>query len=443
MSLLRTPIVRRLVAASFVSALGSAMSAVAIAFVAYQRSKSLVLTVVVLAASALPALLLSPVVGKLATRGDPRTVDVLGQSAKVAIAAGIATVATVSDLSYGLLLVFNLLNGTVSALTAPTWPEINRMVASKDRLAELTALFSGASAVAAIIGALVGGVVVATVGAVWAFAFNAVSYVPNIIAIRTIPGDPPTSRGGIHAVRAGLRVVGRTAALRRAFVLAAVLNLAAWPVLSALPALAREIDPRAHALGYLTGAFYAGAAIVSYAVARLRRRYPYGTVLFAGFLTAGLMLLAHAMLTYWRDPGLDAVVTAALTLVPIGLAVSLDSALLQALVQLGSPPGDEGPVLVVYATVTTIVAPLGGLLLGTAADLASLWWALAGAGLVLTALSLALRGRLAVFNTIGQEDAVAQVAPASHHWALVHLLGADFLRDAFTHLESRPETPAR
>jgi hypothetical protein len=42
-----------------------------------------------------------------------------------------------------------------------------------------------------------------------------------------------------------------------------------------------------------------------------------------------------------------------MTLIPIGLAIALDSSLLQVLVQLGTAPDDQAPVLVVYATVTT------------------------------------------------------------------------------------------
>ena len=114
-----------------------------------------------------------------------------------------------------------------------------------------------------------------------------------------------------RTVRRGISIVKRTDTLRRAFVLAAVLNLAAWPVLSILPAAAHDIDARAHVLGLLTGAFFAGAAAVSWAVVQLRRRFSYGTILFAGFFGAGLLLCANAALTAWRTPGYDAVFVAA------------------------------------------------------------------------------------------------------------------------------------
>jgi MFS family permease len=433
-SLLRIPAVRRLVVAYVGSALGSAILGVAIAFAAYQDSKSLVLTVIALSANALPALILAPLVGRLATRHDPRTVDVLGRVLKILQMCAIAALAFTGDLSYVLLVLTGLVNGSISALTSPAWPQLMRMLAPKDRLPELTAFFPAISAVATIVGALIGGVVVATIGIGWAFVFNAVSFVPMIAAVRAIPGSPPeydTTRRS-HAIRAGFRTVNANTALRRAFVLAGLLNLAAWPVLSTLPALAHEIEPRGHVLGILTGAFYAGAAGVTWVVARARRRYPYSKVLFVGFLTAGLMLLAHAALTSWRNPGADAVVTAALTLVPIGLAISLNTALLQALVQLDCPADGERAVLVVYATVTTIVTPLGGLLIGAAADLTSLWWGLAGSGLVITVLALALRNRLDVFDPLDQRT--QPTATTGHHWALAHFSGAELFHHAFAEL---------
>jgi MFS family permease len=436
-ALLRIPAVRRLVLAYLGSSLGSAILAVAIAFAAYQRSRSMVLTVIVLSANALPAFFLSPLVGRLATRRDPRSVYVLGQAAKIVQSGAMAALAFTGDLSYGLLIVSGLLNGSISALIGPSWPQLMRMVAPEDRLPELTAFFPAISAAASIVGALVGGVVVATLGIGWAFTLNALSFLPMIVAVGAIAGDPPKHDTGRHAIRAGFQTVSRNVALRRAFVLAGLLNLAAWPVLSTLPALAHEIEPRGHILGFLTGAFYAGAAAVTWVVARMRRRYPYSRILFVGFLTAGLMLLAHAVLTGWRNPGSDAVVAAALTLVPIGLAVSLNTALLQALVQLDSPRDDERAVLVVYATVTTIVTPLGGLLIGVAADAASLWWALAGCGLVLTVLALSLRNRLVVFDPLDQQAATAPLALSGHHLALAHLSGAEVFHHAFAQLHDR------
>jgi hypothetical protein len=140
----------------------------------------------------------------------------------------------------------------------------------------------------------------------------------------------------------------------------------------------------------------------------------------------------------WRTPGYDAVFVATLTLVPIGLAVALDSSLLQVLVQLGTSADDQGPVLVVYATVTTIVTPLGGLMIGAVADELSLWGAVAVSGLVITLLAVCLRRRLRVFDALGPAEATPGVRHAHLHF--LHFAGCDVpgaLNDLF-HVHHEP-----
>lgn len=68
---------------------------------------------------------------------------------------------------------------------------------------------------------------------------------------------------------------------------------------------------------------------------------------------------------------------------------------------------------------------------GAAADLTSLWWALAGAGLALIILALSLRNRLEVFDPLDQRG---PIAPTGHHWALAHFSGADMFHHAFAQL---------
>ncbi len=441
-SVMHIPAVRRLVLTYAVSALGSAMVAVAVAFVAYRESRSVVLTVLVLAANALPALILSPVVGKLATHRDPRTVEVAANIAKVVLSIALAIVASTGSLTYAVLMIANLANGTASALSAPAWPQLSRMTAPKGRLTEVTAAFGTVGSIMAIVGALLGGVVVAAVGAGLVFLLNAFSYVPLIVGVKMVPGDPPHAHDDHRAVRRGIEIVRRTDTLRRAFAVAAVLNLAAWPVLSILPAAAHDIDARAHVLGLLTGAFFAGAALVSWAVVRLRRRFTFGTILFVGFFSAGLLLMVNAALTAWRTPGYDAVFVAVLTLVPIGLALALDGSLLQSLVQLGTPPDEQAPVLVVYATITTIVTPIGGLLLGGVADELSLWGALAVSGFAIALLAVVLRKRLRVFDELGTAPHRTVHGP-HHHLHLGHLLGADALGTLGHLRHAAPDVPVR
>ncbi len=454
-SVMRVSGVRRFVVARGVSAFGSAVTAVAVAYVAYSVSGSTVLTVVALGVNAVPALILAPLVGRLSVRNDPRFIAAIGQVVKVVLSGILVLLAARGDLTYPALLVLNTVNGAVSAFAAPAWPRLNRMSVPANRLTDMTAAVSGMVSVTTLIGAVIGGVIISKFGTAWAFAVNAASYLPLIVAIRLVPGDVPTTPTARRTLRTGVTLVRENDVLRRAFVLAAVLNLAAWPVLSMLPAMATSIDSHAHVLGFLFGAFYAGAAAVSYATTRLSRRYSYGTILFRGFLGAGLLLLLNAALTGWRTPGYDALSVAMATLLPIGLALALDTALLQALVQLSSPGDRQAPVLVVYATVTTVLVPLGGLAIGTIGDTVSLWVALSVAGTVLCLVTLVVRRQLSIFdelNPVKPED--REHIPWGRHLHASFMIGDGLLHEILAGLHDmaglehhwrthgRPGTPA-
>ena len=270
---------------------------------------------------------------------------------------------------------------------------------------------------------------IVALGEAWAFAFDALTYPPIIVALVLLPRIEPLPRRAGGAVRSAFRYVRQADRLRQAFVLAALLNLAAFPLLSMLPAMAHDIDSRGHVLGFLTAAFYTGGALVVWAVARLRRRYPYSRILFAGFLAAGLLLATHAAVTAWRSPGLDAVTVSLLTLLPLGLAVSLNASLLQALVLLSCPDEEKAGVLAAYGTITAVVMPVGGILLGVLADTVSPWLACFLSGVALTSLALALRSRLRLFDALGSEVEERQLHSAmGGHWHTHHrfLAGADF-----------------
>jgi MFS family permease len=429
--------VRRLVAANIASCVGTAMTAVAVAFIAYLQTKSVVLTGLVFSGNTLPFVILAPLSGRVITRSDVRYVLAAGQAAKALLWAGVTVAAGLGALTYELLLVANFAYGSASALMTAAWPRLIQLIAPPGRLPELTAMFkSTIPSVAAIAGALLGGGLLVTLGHTWVFGIDTVSYVPLAVALLMLPrlARLPAEKGG--AVRVGLRFVRRTPALRRAFLLTAALNLAAFPILTALPAIAHEIDARGHVLGFLTGAFYAGAALVVWAVVRLRRRFSYSRILFGGFFGAGLLLVANSALTAWRDPGVDAVIVAAITLVPIGLAVALNDSLLQALVVLECPDERKGGVLTVYGTVAAFVTPMGGILLGVAIDASSLWFPVGCFGLLLSAAAVLLRRRLRIFDTLGSADQHERIRRSlGGHWhgSLAYSAGADLAAHPHPH----------
>jgi MFS family permease len=416
--LLHVRAVRRLFVAYVISSGGAAAGSVAVAFVAYRESESVVLTVLVLAGTTVPFLVLAPLSGRLLTRYDARFPLAASHLAKAALLTLAAALAALGDLDYIVLLIGTFVYGSLSAVAAPVWPRLFEVIAP-GRLTDVTALFQSAYGIAMVTGALAGGLLLTAIGEEAVFALNAVTYLPVAAAVLASPPLEPLPRARSGVLREGARAVLRGAALRRAFVLAAVLNLAAFPVLSTLPAMAHDVQPGGHVLGYLTAAFYLGAALVAFAVVWLRRRFRASQVLLWGYLVSGVLLLVHVALTDWRDPGYDAVATAVVTLLPIGLAVTTTAVLLQAVVQLECASETRAGVIILYATTASLVAPIGGLAIGAVIDTWSLWWGIAASGVMLIVVAIALRGRLAILDIAEAPDAVAAARGVGyHHWSL-------------------------
>ncbi|HZA90214.1 MAG TPA: hypothetical protein VE401_08260, partial [Solirubrobacterales bacterium] len=88
-----------------------------------------------------------------------------GQAAKALLWAGVTVAAGLGALDYGLLLAANFAYGSASGLITAAWPRLIELIAPPDRLPDLTAMFKNTiPSVAAIAGALSGGILLATLG---------------------------------------------------------------------------------------------------------------------------------------------------------------------------------------------------------------------------------------------------------------------------------------
>jgi hypothetical protein len=101
---------------------------------------------------------------------------------------------------------------------------------------------------------------------------------------------------------------------------------------------------------------------------------------------------------------------------------------LQALVVLTCPDEEKAGVLAVYGALSAVLMPLGGILLGTVADLASPWVCTGIAGAALATLALVLRRRLRVFDDLADQLGERRVhGSLGSHWHTHHryIAGAD------------------
>jgi MFS family permease len=392
-SILRVPRLGPLVATSLLSSLGSATALLAVAYASFHFSHSLVHTVIVATAYSVPAAVVGQWAGRLADTHDHRHILVITDVAKIVIWTTMAAIAALDRLNPATLTLSSLAAGFAGAIQYPAWQEFERNLVPADRLTEANAVFSSLGAVASVVGAIAGGIVVSWIGPGATFLFNAVTYVPVMIVIARIPALPPSRRS--HVERTRLRdtiaYAWRQPPVRVAIELVTVLTLLAVPIASLLPAVAAELSERAHVLGLVTAFYGLGGSLVALVLHQLTKRSKRATarLIVPAVFGCGLSLVVIGILGEGLG-GSGRQLAVVAMLVPIGLAIALAQALLSTTLQLSSSAEMEGRMIALYGTAVSLVAPVGALTLAAIAQATTVWVSVTIAGVLLTAFAVVM-----------------------------------------------------
>ena len=366
-----------------VSVTGLWMQTMALAWLVYRLTDSPLYLGLLTVARFGPSLLLSPLAGVLTDRLPRRDLVVATQ------AAGLVQAATLAALTLsGLAAVWHLLalaafQGVVDTLDLPARQTLQVDLVGLDDLQSAVSLNSSAFNGARMVGPAIAGVVVAAWGEGVCFAVNAASYAAVLAALLAISvprAAPARHEPFAAALRGGLHFAWRTPTVRAALAAVAVTSVVGLSFSTLLPVFARDVL-HGGAAGY--GLLLAGAGLGSVvgalgAAARRSGGSQLQVLAAQGALGAGLITLAAAR----------SLTVAALCLVAIGLAVAVQLATTNALLQTSSPPELRGRVMSLYMWLFVGASPLGGLAAGWLAEHvgAPATAAVAGAGCALSAL---------------------------------------------------------
>ena len=382
----------------FVSVLGSAMVGLANAYIIYDQTHSVGLTGLLAVCASLPPLLLPAVATALAQRfGGPRT-----YIARFLVSAIIAFVPVVL-LATGLLTTVTLLiwwaaMSVIGGLFSPSLTLVLRMFAPPELLPELNAAVSRIVSLATVLGIIGGGVVFASLGPIWVYAFNALSYLPLILPVIPLLGIPDSAKVTQRRFRDAVGLIYGPNARHdlRAACRFASLNLAIGGYTVTFPAIARSVSAHVGILSLLQAAAVVGGIATTAAISRLRARTRWGRVQRGCFLTAGLGMLLVAWSALPGNARAVALLVGVLAILPIGFALSLDQVILNSLVQMRTPPQSRAVFFTYYALVPMVAIPFGQMVIGALADQTSVSVALAAVAavtLILVALGPRLRQR--------------------------------------------------
>ncbi len=354
---LRYPTFRKIWLASLLSNLGLMIQGVGAAWAMTQMTAAADKVALVQTALMLPIMLISMPAGAVADMYDRRIVSLISLVLSLTGATTLALLAWFGLVTPNILLAFCFIVGSGMALFGPAWQSSVSEQVPSEVLPSAIALNGISYNIARSFGPAIGGVVVATAGAVAAFAANALLYVPLLIVLLmwnrvSEPSRLPREKLN-RAIVSGVRYISNSPSIRIVLGRTLFTGIAGGSISALMPLVARDLlHGGAQTYGIMLGAFGMGAVLGALNIAEVRKRMSgEGAIRFCAIVN-GLGIAVVAVST-------SAVLTAA-ALVITGSVWMLAIALFNIGVQLSAPRWVAGRSLAAFQA-----AIAGGVAIGS------------------------------------------------------------------------------
>src|SRR6201982_239729 len=274
---LRHSVFRRIWLASLLSNLGLLIQAVGAAWAMTQMASSADKVALVQTALMLPVMLISMPAGAIADMYDRRIVALVSLSIALSGATALTGLAWLGLVTPQILLVFCFIVGSGMALFGPAWQASVTEQVPAETLPSAVALHGISYNIARSFGPGDGRIVVATAGAVAAFAANAILYIPLLVVLflwrRTSePSRLPRERLN-RAIVSGGRYLANSPSMRIVLARTLVMGVLGGSVSALMPIIVRDLlHGGAQMYGIMLGAFGMGAVVGALNIGEVRKR---------------------------------------------------------------------------------------------------------------------------------------------------------------------------
>jgi MFS family permease len=342
-----------------ISQVGTWLTQVALALFVLELTDDGVAVGLLVAFQFLPVLLIGPWAGLVADRSDKRRLLLVTQTCAMGQSFLLTALAAMGDPPIAALYGAALLGGLATALDNPARRSFVVEMVPEERVQNAVSLNTALMTGSRIFGPAIAGLLVSTVGYTWCFLLDSVSYLAVLTSLYRMRTEelrpaPPASRAK-GQVRAGLRYVWTTPALRISLIMMAVVGTLAFNFSVVLPLfVTRSLDGTPAEFTLLFSALSAGSmagALWSARRSAIRMRH----IVWASGLYGVAMLLLAVM------PGLGWAFPAAVFVGVSSVAFMTTST---TLLQLRADPSMRGRVLALQAMVFLGSTPIGGPVLG-------------------------------------------------------------------------------
>jgi MFS family permease len=342
---LRHPVYARLWIAYVVTSLGTWLQNTGAGWLMTSLSPNPLTVSLVQAATILPFFLLALPAGAIADIVDRRLFLVGTQVWTMAAAAVLAAMTIAHITTPASLLILTFAIGIGSAMTGPAWGAIVPELVPREDLVQAIALNGIGFNIARALGPALAGFLVVLAGSGFAFALFAVSILAVIGALLT--WRRAQSRSALprehlmSAIRAGMRFVANTPAMRATMVRSFAYALPAAAPWAVLPLVVREqLHLGAGMYGLILGLMGVGGVASGLLLPNFRHYANRSTIVFASSLCSCLGIAVLALARHW--------VLAALGMAVFGVGWVAAFSTLQAAAQLSAPPWVRARALAIY-----------------------------------------------------------------------------------------------
>jgi MFS family permease len=193
-----------------------------------------------------PVLLLALLAGVISDRVNRKGWLIILQAVACVLGAGLAVAAFLGQARPWVVIVFTFMEGIVWALNGPVFFSVVANLVPRAELDRAIALNSVQFNMARLCGPMLAAALIGTIGIAGAFAFNACTFLPMLIALLlAIPNTPAPSHSKTVSIyddiREGLKFVWTTPGTRRLTIMSVIFMFLSAPLQGLLPVFAQSI----------------------------------------------------------------------------------------------------------------------------------------------------------------------------------------------------------
>lgn len=361
-SALRSANYRWYIAGMLVSVVGTWIQIIAMGWLVYRLTDSIMLLGLMGFLSQIPSLIVTPFAGVYADRVPRKKVIIITQVSAMTLSLLLALLVLTGSVQVWHLLAIAVGNGVINGVDTPFRHAFVRdMIDEPEQLQNAIALNSTLFNMARFVGPAIGGFLIHFMGEGWCFFINGLTFLAVIFSLfkMNIMTAVYKSDGKNvwNDLAEGMKYCVGNVPIRYLLLLVAASGFLCLPFQSFLPVYARDILHGDSGLyGLLTGSYGAGALCGAlFLVFRKRISGLPMIIALASFLFSGGLLIFSQSQTIWLS---------LFILVPAGFGMIAQYTSTNTLLQLISDPDKVGRVISFYGMSFMGITPLGTLLIG-------------------------------------------------------------------------------